>query len=309
MNYPILVGDLQKLTKVSAVEEVEAGEGAPLVKFKTEYPVLFDCLYSTFGTFLSNSRLCEQVHGMSRHNLRTQVGMEQADHQRIYCTTIDYEMKEGRRNINCDAEDFKGKKRKAAKHSRTKAQLHLLSKQMCDRACAFVADVEGSDLGESLPSISSIKKKGRRAMDQENLDKQMMREEERAGQLRRKHLTPVDVATMAAETKLSNDTKYVSDEALIRWHERVPQLLVQSWWDVPAKEMNARFRLAGDVFVHWPHDHIDPDTIKTKTAKLKMIKDHVRWCNERLKIMNDQVQKIGSFHPSVHESDIKSFFV
>ena len=148
-----------------ATGNVNAGEGAPLIKFKTDYPALFDCLYSTFGTFLSNSRLCEQVHGMSRHNLRTQVGMEQGDHQRIYCTTIDHEMKEERRNINGDSEKVKAKRRKAAKHTRAKAQAIMLSRQMCERADTFVAEVEDLGLGESMPSVSSIAKKGRRAMD------------------------------------------------------------------------------------------------------------------------------------------------
>ena len=51
------------------VEELEGGEGVSLVNFKTDFPVLFDCLCSVFGTILSNSRLCKQVHGMMYHAL------------------------------------------------------------------------------------------------------------------------------------------------------------------------------------------------------------------------------------------------
>ena len=94
------MGDLQELSKVYIVDEIDAGEGAPLNKFKTNYPVLFDCLYSVFGTMLSNSRLCEQIHGMMRHGLRKEVGMDQADQHRIYNSGIDHEMKEERRNMS-----------------------------------------------------------------------------------------------------------------------------------------------------------------------------------------------------------------
>lgn len=58
LNYTVLIDDLQKLSKVSTGEELNAGEGAPLIKFKTEYPVLFDCLYSSFGTFFYQTAAC-----------------------------------------------------------------------------------------------------------------------------------------------------------------------------------------------------------------------------------------------------------
>ncbi len=47
--------DLQKLSNVDTVEETGVGEGTYLIRFKTEFPILFDCLYSVFGTMLSNS--------------------------------------------------------------------------------------------------------------------------------------------------------------------------------------------------------------------------------------------------------------
>ena len=43
-----------------------SGGKAPLLKFKHEYPILFDCLQAVFGLMMSNSRLCEQIHGMMR---------------------------------------------------------------------------------------------------------------------------------------------------------------------------------------------------------------------------------------------------
>ena len=105
---------------------------------------------------------------------------------------------------------------------------------MCDRAKVFVADVEDAGLGESIPSVSSVKKKGQWAIDQANLDKQMMEEDEKAGRLRQKHLTPDDAKTMANNTKMTNDVVYVTDPALILWHKRVTNILKKKWWDVPA---------------------------------------------------------------------------
>ncbi len=87
LNYEVLVGDLQRLIKVDNNTETDGGDCAPLNKFKTNYPVLFDCLYFVSGTMLSNS------YGMMCHDLQMQVGMEQADHQSIYSTKVDYEMK------------------------------------------------------------------------------------------------------------------------------------------------------------------------------------------------------------------------
>ena len=52
-------------------------------------------------------------------------------------------------------------------------------------------------------------------MDQENLDKQMHREEERAGQLRRKHLEPADIERTAASTKFKKGMRYVADAEAI----------------------------------------------------------------------------------------------
>ena len=65
------------------IGEIVAGEGAHLNKFKFNYPVLFDFLYSVLGGMLSNSCLCEKIHGMMRQGLRSQIGMKQANHQQI----------------------------------------------------------------------------------------------------------------------------------------------------------------------------------------------------------------------------------
>ena len=102
------------------VDTIEAGEGVSLNKFKSEYPVLFDCLYFVFGAMLSNSRLCEQIHRMIYHALWSQIEMDQSDDQRIYNSGISHEMKEERRNMGQVASEHRDKKKKPAKYSRTK---------------------------------------------------------------------------------------------------------------------------------------------------------------------------------------------
>jgi hypothetical protein len=72
LNWPILTANLQKLSQ--AIPDSNGGnQGAPLLHFKTKYEILFDCLEAVFGCMMSNSRLCEQTHGMMRHGLRTSV--------------------------------------------------------------------------------------------------------------------------------------------------------------------------------------------------------------------------------------------
>ena len=146
-------------------------------------------------------------------------------------------------------------------------------------------------------------------MDQANLDKQMMEEDEKAGRLRQKHLTPDDAKTMANNTKMTNDVVYVTDPALILWHKRVTDILKKKWWDVPAGQMDQKLFIASQVFIHWPHDKIDPDKYKTKPTKLKLMNDHLKWIKERSETMIGCIKKFGEFHPLVHNNDFLSFFV
>jgi len=48
---------------------------------------------------MSHSHLFESVHGMMRHYLRYDIGMDQIDAQRSHMVTTEYEMRERRRKI------------------------------------------------------------------------------------------------------------------------------------------------------------------------------------------------------------------
>jgi len=90
LNSKYLTKDLQKL---SVSLENSRGK-APLLKFKYEYPVLFECLHAVFGLMMSNSRLCEQIHGMMRASLRSGTGMDEADARRSFASSLGYHLKQ-----------------------------------------------------------------------------------------------------------------------------------------------------------------------------------------------------------------------
>ncbi|KAL7526020.1 hypothetical protein ACHAWF_001602, partial [Thalassiosira exigua] len=131
LNWPVLTGDLQRLSKQpSVVDSAFEDKGAPLCSFLKFYPVLFECLYAVFGAMMSNSRLCEQIHGMMRHGLKAQIGMDQADHHRQYSYTTDYGMREERRAIGDGSTASREKRKKAKEHLKTKQQQLLLCDQL-----------------------------------------------------------------------------------------------------------------------------------------------------------------------------------
>ena len=310
LNWEILVDDLQRLSKHISDDDESVKGYAQLNKFKTYYPVLFDCLYSVFGTMLSNSRLCEQIHGMMRHGLRIQVGMEQSDHQRIYNSGIDHEMKEERRNMAEEASDFRDKHKKAKKHASTKDQHVRLSQQVVERARAFALMMKEDPPEGNIPTILEINKKGRRVMDKENLDNQMKEEDEKAGGLRRRHLTPAIAMEMAEKTTLTNDVGYVADSDVLQQHERIPQLLRKKRWDVPSAEMNDALDLACEVFPRLIIGDKNGLKLKTKKAKKAVIDNHIDFINEYGQMIRGWVGDLGGFEDKgVHKMDVYSLFV
>ena len=82
---------------------------------------------------MSNSRLCEQIHGVMRHGLRSGLEMDQVDAQQSYSTSTDYEMKQERREMVLE-EDGKpaAKRHKGIDHNKTKQQHQILSYQLVD---------------------------------------------------------------------------------------------------------------------------------------------------------------------------------
>ncbi len=55
-----------------------------------------------FGMMMSNSRLCEQIHGMMWACLRKDIGMDQSDPMLSHLMGLSYELREERRQSEAD---------------------------------------------------------------------------------------------------------------------------------------------------------------------------------------------------------------
>ena len=108
----------------------------------------------------------------------------------------------------------RGKHKKAAKHLQTKDQQLQVSEELVEKASAH-AEMVSSTLEENIPSVSMIRTRSRRVMDQKTLDNQMMGEDEKTGCLSHKQLTPELAKEMAGKTTLTNDVTHVADAALL----------------------------------------------------------------------------------------------
>ena len=156
--------------------------------------------------------------------------MEQADHQQIYNSVENYEMNEERRNMPHVASVYKNKHKKAAKNSDNNDQQIRLSKQLIELSMAYYNMViKSTNLRDNIPAVCAIGKRGRRVMDQTNLENQMREEDEKSGSLLRQHLTPERVQDMGQKIILTNDATYVSETFLIIWHARVPRMLFKKF--------------------------------------------------------------------------------
>jgi len=99
LNKKCLLPDLKKLSKEVTIRPVD-GETAPILTFKAEYPILFEKIEAVFGMMMSNSRLCEQLHGSHRHGLRVGTGMDAVDAQKDYEVIYGYMFKQERRKAS-----------------------------------------------------------------------------------------------------------------------------------------------------------------------------------------------------------------
>ena len=142
LNWPLLTEELQRLSNAPAWNDTVTDEGvSPLTVFEGEYPLLFECLYAVFGVMMSNSRLCEQIHGMMRHSLKSEIGMDQADHQRQYASQTDHGMREARQLVGDGYGKSRDEQKKARKHQKTKPQQEMLCHQLIDGSAEYAERV------------------------------------------------------------------------------------------------------------------------------------------------------------------------
>ena len=98
LNRECVKSDLQKLSRRGTYGDGNSKQ-SPLLAFKCEYEVLCKYLYAVFGLMISNSHLCEQIHGMLRHGMCSTTGMDQLDVQQSFATSTNYETREEHRDL------------------------------------------------------------------------------------------------------------------------------------------------------------------------------------------------------------------
>ena len=169
-----MVTDLQRMSTRSAPLSLKKDQ-APLLAFKNEYKVLFECLHATFGMMMSNSRLCEQIHGMMRHGLRSQQGMDHIDAQNTYTVRHAYRMRQERiQERALVTSDGPQAKRRRLDHNATKGQAHHLSVQPMELSgWARKAQILLARPGHGIPSVSAIRAAGRCVQDKEKVEAQV----------------------------------------------------------------------------------------------------------------------------------------
>lgn len=228
LNWDVLEDDLQRLSKEQGIRD--AMNGAPILAFKSMYPILFECLHATFGMMMSNSRLCEQIHGMMRHGLRDGTGMDEADAQRSYATSTDYNMKEERRRMSLRT-NGNGKKMKPEVHCHTKDQQQLLSQQIACRAPQYEQQAETLIRSGSVPPIKAIVTSGRRQQDKQHITDKVQKEKQKRQNLTREMKTYEDFKTRAKETTLANDLMMMQGDNDIDRRSKLKEMSVQAFWN------------------------------------------------------------------------------
>ncbi|KAL7526339.1 hypothetical protein ACHAWF_002898 [Thalassiosira exigua] len=235
LNWPILTADLQGLSNAqSRTVPPESQHYSPLAVFAEEYPVLFECLYAVFGCMMSNSRLCEQVHGMMRHGLSAGIGLDQADHHRQFSTNHDYIMREERRTMAIGGEKERGVRKKAPKHLKTKEQMQRLGEQLIIGSQSFAAEINEKLEPDEMPQVKETQAKGRRCGDIDNLRKEVEYEDDKASRFTRTPISIENVMEIATNTKPTNDACFTFDGTLILWREALEDMIKLSFW----KEMS-----------------------------------------------------------------------
>lgn len=286
LDWPCLSDDLQRRSRETGPPRESANE-SPLVSFKAACPVLYECLESVFGLMMSNSRLCEQIHGMLRHALRDGTGMDEVDDRQSYSVGPNYNMRQERREMVSSGESSSGgvgarvasssKKRKTKpnKHSDTKDQVRVLSKQLVERAARFKTAATATIL-QHVPTVGEIHRGGRRKQDREHITKKVDSEKAKRATLTREVLTIDKVRENAKNLKLSNDAVMLVDDATIERRNKTKEMTFQNFWDKlrPNAQYKEMFRIATvsfgpHLFNIVPKPKVLP--LRSKTAVLKQV--------------------------------------
>ena len=219
----MVLHDLQVLSN-----ETSCDRGTGILFFKMKYPVLFDALYSVFGLLPSNSRLCEQVHGMLRQSLSSGIGMDQSDAQFSYKVNTEYQFRQERRELvntsNDEEVDDEKRKTKVSKHDKTKEQTEMIGQQMCD----FIATYDNADLS-TVTSVRKITKIGRRTQDKNIAGAKEALEKEKQARMTREVLTIDEVRNDASSLIPDFELNNRLDHDLLRRKITQQLCIIENW--------------------------------------------------------------------------------
>lgn len=231
LNAGCLVNEFKKLSKQYHVRPLN-GDTAPLLTFKEEYPILFESLEAVFGMMMSNSRLCEQMHGALRHGLRDEQGMDEVDARRDYEVVYGYMFKQGRREKDLSSREAKRQK-VSNTHNNTKDQLTMISEQLTEYLPRW--SKEANELlrkpNHGIPSLTDIKKRGRRVQDKKNIATQLEAHDEKAATMTREKLTIDAIKEEAAKTTPSNDNLLRMGEERLQSREHICTITTKKYWN------------------------------------------------------------------------------
>ena len=88
---------------------------------------------------MSNSRLCEQIHGMIRATFRSDTSTDEADARRSFASGLGYSLKQEKRDLASELAGPPKKKCLPVKDNRSKTQQEMASKQLLREAVKFVS--------------------------------------------------------------------------------------------------------------------------------------------------------------------------
>jgi hypothetical protein len=193
----------------------------------------------------SNSRLCEQNHGVLRAKDVNNVGMDQADARQFYKNGEEYENREKRRRAEwTNAAGEQQPKRR--KHSHTLGQVLMIGHQMKESVMSFISRANNLLTGSNaIPTITRIRERGRRVQDKNNLARHMEAAQVQASRLRREMETAEGLHQEAASLQLQNFASLNQKDEDIIAKQKLLQITKKAHWDsIPTPgSKNKGFRL------------------------------------------------------------------
>lgn len=176
--------------------------------------------------------MAESCLSALRHGLRDQQGMDEVDARRDYEVVHGYMFKQERRERDLSCREAKRQK-VSNTHNNTKDQLIMISEQLTEYLPRWSKEANEllRQLNHGIPSLTEIKKRGRRDQDKKNIAIQLEAHNEKAATLTREKLTIDAVKEEAAKTSPSNDNLLRMGEERLQSREHICTITTKKYWN------------------------------------------------------------------------------